>query len=104
MPIGRRTFLLGTGLVAAAPVLATVVSLVPTALTQAWPQPNPMPSRVAANETGVNSVVFEIDGWNCRKNTSRGGSTTASLDSSTDDIVGERVLISINQSWRAAWR
>jgi hypothetical protein len=104
MTIGRRTFLVDTGLAAAAPALATVLSWFPTAPSRASPQPNPLPSQLPANGTDMNCIVFKIDGWHCCDNVSINGSTAAPTDFSGNSLVGKRVLISISQSWRAAWR
>jgi len=101
MTIGRRLFLVDAGLAAAAPVLAILPSWSPTALS---PRPTPLPSQSPANVTDRNCIVFKIDGWHCRDKISIDGSTTALTDFSSKDLVGERVLISINRSWRAAWR
>jgi hypothetical protein len=104
MTIGRRTFLVDTGLAATAPALATLLSWFPTAPSRASPPPNPLPLQLPANVTDMYCIVFKIDGWHCRENISIDGSTTAPTDVSSNDLSGERVLISINQSWRAAWR
>jgi hypothetical protein len=104
MTIGRRTFLVDTALAATAPVLATFLSWSLTAPSQASPRPNPPPSQPPANRTDMNCIVFKIDGWHCRDNISIDGSTTVLTDFSSNDLVDGRVLISINRSWRAAWR
>jgi hypothetical protein len=75
MIIGRRTFILGTGFVASAPALALHASL---PLGSAQPRP-------VAGEGGMNGAVFKIHGWE-------------------DDRGGDQLWISINQSWRTAWR
>ena len=99
MRLGRRTFLVDTALAATA-----LLSWSPTALSKASPRPNPLSSHLSANRTGMNCIVFKIDGWHCRDNISLDGSTTTPTDFCSNDLVAERVLISINQSWRAAWR
>ena len=99
MRIGRRTFLVDTGLAATA-----LLSWSPTTLSKASPRPNPLPSQLSENGTDMNCIVFKIDGWHCRDDISIDGSTTAPTDFCSNDLVDERVLISINQSWRAAWR
>jgi hypothetical protein len=99
MRLGRRTFLVDTALAATA-----LLSWSPTALSKASPRPNPLPSQLSANRTDMKCIVFKIDGWHCRGDIFIDGSTTASTDFCSNDRIGERVLISINQSWRAAWR
>jgi hypothetical protein len=104
MTIGRRTFLVDTGVAATAPVLATLLSLSPTSLSQVSSRPNPLPSELPANGTDTSCIVFQIDGWQCRDNVSIDRSTTAPTDFSNNGLVGERILIRINQSWRTTWR
>ena len=104
MTIGRRAFLVDTGLAATAPVLAALLSSSPTVPSRGSPLPNPLPSQLPANETDMSCIVFKIDGWHCHDKISIDRSTTASVDFSNIDPVGERVLISIDRSWRAAWR
>jgi hypothetical protein len=104
MPISRRIFLVDTGLAATAPVLASLLSWSPTEPSRASPQLNPLSSHLPADGTDKNCIVFKIDGWHCRDNTSIDGSTTGSTDFSSKDLASDRVLISINRSWRAAWR
>ena len=89
MTIDRRTFLLGTGLVATAPVLAGLASLPAMAQRLEAPPPGELPPVTgAAPGSGNESVAFGIDGW-------------GPGDSARDADV---VLICINQSWRSAWR
>ena len=89
MTIDRRTFLLGTGLVATAPVLAGLASLPAMAQRlEAQPPDELPPVAGAAPGSGNESVAFGIDGW-------------GPGDNAQDADV---VLISVNQSWRSAWR
>lgn len=81
MRIGRRTFILGTGLAAAAPAFAELFAL---ARTYASPPP-------ASPEE---SIVFRIDGWSVRDDV-----TPDDAPSKSDEM-----WISVNQSWRTAWR
>ena len=89
MTIDRRTFLLGTGLVATAPVLAGLASLPALAQhVETPPQGELSPVTRAAPGSGNESVAFGIDGW-------------GPGDNAQDADV---ILISVNQSWRSAWR
>jgi hypothetical protein len=88
MRIGRRTFILGTGLAAAAPAFADLLGFARayTALP-----PEPMPSPLPADADGL---VFRIDGWSARDDVTPDGAPQRS----------DEVWISINQSWRTSWR
>lgn len=89
---GRRTFILGTALVATAPVLAKALSLLSTVRSHTSLLPESLSPQSPASETDVSCLAFKIDGWD------RCG------DIATDDAAGDQVWISINRSWRAAWR
>ena len=82
MRIGRRTFILGTGLAAAAPAFADLLAF---ARTYASPPPPSSPE---------DNLVFKIDGWSVRDDVTPDGAPPKS----------DEVWISINQSWRIAWR
>jgi hypothetical protein len=82
MRIGRRTFILGTGLAAAAPAFANLIAV---ARTCASPSASPSPT---------DNLVFKIDGWSVRD--------PVSIDRTAPAC--DEVWISINQSWRTAWR
>jgi hypothetical protein len=82
MRIGRRTFILGTGLVIAAPVFANL-----TAGAGTWASP-------AASPSPTDNLVFRIDGWSVLDPASIGRTALAC----------DEVWISINKSWRTAWR
>jgi hypothetical protein len=49
-------------------------------------------------------LVFKIDGWDYCGDIAIDGATTAPADRVTNDPAGDQVWISINQSWRTAWR
>jgi hypothetical protein len=86
MRIGRRTFILGTGLAAAAPAFANLIAVARTcASPSASPSLSPSPT---------DNLVFRIDGWSVRD--------SASID--RNPLPCDEVWISINQSWRTAWR
>jgi len=82
MRIGRRTFILGTGLAAAAPAFANLIAV---ARTCASPSASPSPT---------DNLVFRIDGWSVRDDVTPDGAPPKS----------DEAWISINQSWRIAWR
>ena len=79
MRIGRRTFMKSTGLAAAAPAFASFF-----AVSRAWAFPPASPQ---------NSLTFKVVGWSTR-------------DVVSADVVppSEEVWISVNRSWRTAWR
>ena len=79
MRMGRRTFILSTGLAAGASALASLF-----AVSRAWALP------LTSSQA---ELVFKIDGWSARDFVSSDGASPA-----------EEVWISINHSWRAAWR
>lgn len=81
MKIGRRTFILSTGLAAAAPAFAKVFAV---ARTHASPPPASL----------QDNLVFKIDGWNARD--------LASIDGAPPAC--EEMWISVSRSWRTAWR
>ena len=103
MMIGRRTFIQGTVLVATAPVLAELLSLSSSAQSDASPLPGSLSPQPAAR-TDMNCVVFRIHGWDSCDDVPVNGVTIASVDPLTNGPVGDPVWISINQSWRTAWR
>lgn len=99
MTIGRRTFLRHSALVGTLSALASFLSL-SSIVSHAELLPassSPQPDEVG---TDSNSVEFKIDGWNCAD----GGSTTSPSDPTTSVIPKDHVWLSINQSWRSAWR
>ena len=79
MRIGRRTFILSTGLAVAAPAVASFF-----AVSRAWAFPPASPQ---------NSLTFKVVGWSTR-------------DVVSTDVApaAEEVWISVNRSWRTAWR
>ena len=88
MTMNRRTFILSTGLVAAAPALASVLTTSPNLGSSMSPGAGSLQSDLPVTETAGYDLPFRIDGWEPR-------------DELTDD---DRMSISISQSWRAAWR
>ena len=104
MIIGRRTFIQGAALVATAPAVANLLSLSSTAQSHASPLPGWFPPQLAADGTRMNCVLFKIDGWDRCEDIAINGATIASGDPMTRDQADEQLWISINQSWRTAWR
>jgi len=80
MAIARRTFVLGTGLVASAPAFAHLL-LSSSAHSTAAPLQPGSPGTAPA----LADVEFKIHGWD-------------------HDRGGDQLWLSINQSWRTAWR
>jgi len=79
MRISRRIFIKSTSLAAAAPALASLFAV----------------SRVRASPTTSpqHDLVFKIDGWSARD-----------FVSTDDSPPAEELWISVNHSWRTAWR
>ena len=104
MMIGRRTFALGTAIVATAPALAKPLLLLSAARPSASLLPDSFPPLSPSSGTDMSCLVFKIDGWDHCADTAIDGTTTASADPVTNDPTGDQMWISINQSWRTAWR
>jgi hypothetical protein len=104
MLIGRRTFIQGTGLVATAPVLANLVSLSLPARSHASLRPNTFPPQSPASGIDMSCRVFKIDGWDRCGDIAIDSAMKVSADAVTNDPTDGRVWISINKSWRTAWR
>ncbi len=91
----RRTFILVCGpFVAAASALAIFPSLLPGELS----------SQLVAGKTDMNGLVFKIVGWDLCDDVAGDCSKTISSGHMTSDLIGDPVFISVNQSWRSAWR
>jgi hypothetical protein len=103
MLIGRRTFILGTTLFAAASGLAKLLSLSSTAQSNASLVPDRLPSQPAGG-ADVNCLRFKIDGWDRCDGIAIDGARAVSADPITHIPPDEQLWISINQSWRTAWR
>jgi hypothetical protein len=89
MTIDRRTFLVGTGLAATAPVLAGLVSLPAMAQRREAASPDVLPAtRQTAPVAPDDAVVFGIAGW--------------SVGNKAPD--SDTILFNLNQSWMSAWR
>ena len=84
----RRRFICAAGLVALTPAIEALLPLSAAAQVRAPSLSTPVPATSGAI-TDPNSAVFKIDGWDSFEST---GSSR------------NEVSISINQSWRTAWR
>jgi hypothetical protein len=95
MIVDRRTFILVSApFVAAASTLAVFPSLLPCAAQ----------SRLAADRKDVKGVVFKIAGWDRCADVAGDCLRTSSADLMASNTIGDEIFISINQSWRTAWR
>jgi hypothetical protein len=95
MIIDRRTFIL-----ISAPLVATAAatSILPLGMASA------SSSELAGGKEDLKHPAFKIHGWD-RHDQSAGDSSKASLAGSvTGDQNSDEIFISINQSWRTAWR
>lgn len=81
----RRSFLISFGWIAASPALARAWPLAAPMGRRRTPLGDPLPPPALTSETRLAGPVLRIDGW----------------EQQSGD--GE-VWISINQSWRSAWR
>ena len=88
MSMNRRTFILSTGLVAAAPAFASVLTTSPNAGSSVLPRAVSLQSDLPVTEAAGYDLPFRINGWEPRE----------------EMAADERMWISINQSWRATWR
>ncbi len=104
MMVNRRTFILGTALVATAPTVAKLLELSSTAKSDQTMLPVLSPPQPAADRIDSTRNLFRIDGWERRDDDAIDGSTLAVSHPPTHVPADEQVLISLNRSWRAAWR
>jgi hypothetical protein len=104
MLIDRRNFILNTTLVASAPALAGLLSLSSTLQAYAELLPRPLTNQIAGGGADMNFVAFKIHGWDRSDDIAINGSKTLSADPMSDDPNGDPVWISVNRSWKAAWR
>jgi hypothetical protein len=90
MMINRRAFVVATGVVVAAPALASVLSRLAIAksepLAAAVSQPRPVTGMARRN-----GVAFRIEGWDLP-------------DQAGTVAAGNEVWISVGRSWRTTWR
>jgi hypothetical protein len=100
MIVGRRAFILGTAFVAVTPAFA---KLEPTLFT-AQSHASPLPSQLAADEANMECAPFKICEWDRCDDTAIDATTIGSSDPMIHGPAGEQLWISVNQSWRTAWR
>jgi hypothetical protein len=93
--VNRRTFILVSApFVAAASALASFPSLLPGAA----------PPQLAADGKDVQGAVFKIAGWDRCADIAGDCFGTSSAGIMASNSIGDEVFITINQSWRTAWR
>lgn len=88
MRMNRRTFILGSSLIAATPALASVIKTSVNPRSSDLPATVAWPSDVPVTATAAYDVPFKIDGWEPRE----------------EAAADVQLWLSINQSWRANWR
>jgi hypothetical protein len=95
MIIDRRTFIL-----ISAPLVATAAAftILPLGVARA------SSSELAGGKEDLKHPAFKIHGWDRRDAGAFGGSKASPAGPVTADPNCDEVFISINQSWRAAWR
>jgi hypothetical protein len=95
MIIDRRTFIQ-----ISAPFVATAA-----ALAILPPQLLGAPSaQLAGGKQDMKHLAFKIHGWDRHDDSARDGSKTSLAGPATGASDRDQVFISINQSWRTAWR
>lgn len=95
MIIDRRTFIqISVPLVAT----AAAVTFLPSGIAGA------SSSQLAGGKQDQKHPTFKIHGWDRRDDSAGGGSEASLAGSVTGDPNSDEIFISINQSWRAAWR
>ena len=95
MIIDRRTFIqISVPLVAT----AAAVTFLPSGIAGA------SSSQLAGGKQDQKHPTFKIHGWDRRDDSARNSSTISSAGSMTGDQNSDDIFISINQSWRTAWR
>jgi hypothetical protein len=95
MIIDRRTFIL-----ISAPLVATAaaISILPAGMAGA------SSSELAGDNQKRQNIAFKVHGWDRRDDGAFGGSKPSPAGLVTGDPNCSEVFISINQSWRTAWR
>jgi hypothetical protein len=95
MIVDRRTFILVSAPFVAASAALTIF---PTLL------PGTAPSQLAADRKDSQSVVFKIAGWDRCADVAGDCLRTSSAGLMASNSIGDEIFISVNQSWRTAWR
>jgi len=104
MSIDRRNFILNAALFASTPAIASFLSLSSTQQSRPTLPLGPLSTQLAGGGTDMNCVVFKIYGWDRCDDIAVGGSKISPADPATNDLKADQVWISVNQSWRTAWR
>jgi hypothetical protein len=95
MIIDRRAFIqVSVQFVATAAALATLPVRLPSASSR----------QLACGNQDMQHPAFKIHGWDCRDESTGDGSKTSPTASVKADSSRNEIFISINQSWRTAWR
>lgn len=89
MRIDRRSFIQRAALVAGTPALMSLVALASPGQSRTSSDRTPSVPSCNAGGTGENTLTLQIDGWDHLHPESQNGN---------------EVWITINQSWRSAWR
>jgi hypothetical protein len=95
MIVDRRAFIL-----VSAPFVAVASALVSFPLLLRDSAPSPLP----AVADDVKGVVFRVAGWHRCTEVAGEYSRTSSADLTASNMMDDEVFISINRSWRTAWR
>ena len=95
MMIRRRAFLLGTGLVAAAPLLAKVPI---RSIIEESSSPEALLEAQVTHEANANDLLMKIEGW-----TDHDDVASSTIDSALRRSAPDGVWLVINRSWRTAW-
>jgi hypothetical protein len=95
MIVDRRAFIL-----VSAPFVAVASALASFPLLLRDSAPSPLP----AVADDVNGVVFRVDGWHRCTEVAGEYSKTSSAGLMASQTMGDEIFISINRSWRTAWR
>jgi hypothetical protein len=101
--IDRRTFIARTARGAATAALANFLPL-SSAQAHAPLLPGAGSAQLVAGNADRNAVVFKIDGWDRCEGLATNGAKLSSADPLTNGPTDNQVWITINQSWRTAWR
>jgi hypothetical protein len=95
----RRAFIQGAAIVAVAPILANVAAFAtPVQLNSAPATPK------AAAGSVVSPIELRVRGWHRGGDIAFDQRAAPSAVRTNDSLDNEQVLISVNQTWRSAWR
>jgi hypothetical protein len=95
MIVDRRTFILVSAPFVAA---ASALTIFPTRL------PGTAPSQLAAGGKDSQNVVFKIAGWDRCADVDGDCLRTSSSGPMASNTMDDEIFISVNRSWRTAWR